>query len=248
VTIVLLALPTAYMALAFGVLWFGAAWEWAGLAGLGPELRFAYAAVMAGVMGLIWQFDLYSSTAVLTGAAIFWAAALVAVLNFPLRLPAPLVALCGLPALVPAWAALVSLHAAGGSGPILALTVLAIVWGADVGAYFVGRALGRRRLAPSVSPAKTWEGVAGGIAAALLIAVLAALWLEQPRFWLLLAAAAALTSVVGDLTASMLKRARGLKDSGRLLPGHGGILDRIDGLTAAVPILTLGLKLAGSLD
>jgi phosphatidate cytidylyltransferase len=103
-------------------------------------------------------------------------------------------------------------------------------------------------LAPSVSPAKTWEGVAGGIAAALLIAVLAALWLEQPRFWLLLAAAAALTSVVGDLTASMLKRARGLKDSGRLLPGHGGILDRIDGLTAAVPILTLGLKLAGSLD
>jgi phosphatidate cytidylyltransferase len=106
--------------------------------------------------------------------------------------------------------------------------------------------LGRTKLAPAVSPGKTWEGVSGGLAAAGLAAAAAAAWLELP--WLPLVAlgmATALISVLGDLTQSMFKRNVGLKDSGKLLPGHGGVLDRIDSLTSSVPLLALGFGWLG---
>jgi phosphatidate cytidylyltransferase len=252
VTIVLLALPTPYVALCFGLLWLGASWEWAGLAGLNDGLRWVYAILVAGLLAVVWSFGLYLGSALFVGSAIFWIVALIAILNYPLRLPAPIVFAAGILALVPAWTALIALHASEQQGPLLALGALGIVWGADVGAFFAGRALGHRRLAPSVSPGKTWEGVGGGLLAALVVAMLVSALLPTVFSalvpWLLITGVAALISVVGDLTVSMLKRARGLKDTGRLLPGHGGILDRIDGVTAALPILTLGLKLAGSLD
>jgi phosphatidate cytidylyltransferase len=136
----------------------------------------------------------------------------------------------------------VRLHRDGALGAELAFTLLMIVWAADVGAYAFGRLLGRTKLAPAVSPGKTWEGVTGGLLTAGLAAGVAAPWLELPVSRLVvLGVATALISVLGDLTQSMFKRNVGLKDSGKLLPGHGGVLDRIDSLTAAVPAFVVGL-------
>ena len=145
-------------------------------------------------------------------------------------------ALAGWLVLAPAGAALAAVHARPG-GAALAMTLLAVVWAADSGAWFCGRRFGRTRLAPAVSPGKTWEGVAGGLAAGAAVGAAAAWWLALPGPGIVLAALlAAGASVVGDLYESLCKRRAGVKDSGRLLPGHGGLLDRIDGLTAAAPV------------
>lgn len=128
--------------------------------------------------------------------------------------------------------------------PAEILAVLVLVWIADTAAYFVGRSLGRRKLAPSISPGKTWEGAAGGLGGALIYAVLlGAFW--GPAWWAYLAIAAVLTvlSIIGDLFESAAKRQAGVKDSGTLLPGHGGIMDRIDSATATLPVCALLLSL-----
>jgi phosphatidate cytidylyltransferase len=131
---------------------------------------------------------------------------------------------------------------------MLLIFMMVLVVAADVGAYFAGRAFGRVKLAPRVSPGKTWEGVVGGMASAGLVAVAGAYWLQLPTAsFLALCAAVAVASVVGDLTESMFKRSVGLKDSGTLLPGHGGILDRIDSISAAAPVFALGLMWFGAL-
>jgi len=151
-------------------------------------------------------------------------------------------------AIVPAWAALVLLRAAD-NGPYWLLTALAIVWAADSGAYFVGRAFGKRKLAVRISPNKTLEGMFGGLLAALVVAVgmgaYAGIALADIGWLLLVAALAALASVVGDLFESLFKRHAGVKDSGSLIPGHGGVLDRIDGLLPALPVFALGKEVFG---
>jgi phosphatidate cytidylyltransferase len=128
------------------------------------------------------------------------------------------------------------------------LFTLALVWAADTGAFFSGRWLGRVPLAPRVSPKKTWEGVIGGVILSGCVAWFASHWLPVGDAWpfVMTCVAVAALSIVGDLTESMLKRAAGLKDSGSLFPGHGGMLDRIDSVTAAAPALVfalLGLKI-----
>lgn len=143
-------------------------------------------------------------------------------------------------------AAVMVLHGSA-DGPLRLLFAFFLVWAADVGAYFAGRAFGTRKLAPRVSPGKTWEGVYGGVALSLVIAVIAGHWLFDLRGiqwapFLLVAVGVVLFSIVGDLGESLLKRQVGAKDSGTLLPGHGGVLDRIDSLLAAVPATALGLK------
>jgi phosphatidate cytidylyltransferase len=175
-------------------------------------------------------------------AMTWWALALVLVVRYPRSFGSVFVALAGILVLLPSWALLVRLHREGVLGAQLAFTLLLIVWAADVGAYAFGRLLGRTKLAPAVSPGKTWEGVTGGVLAAGLAAGLAAQWLQLPASRLvILGISTALISVLGDLTQSMFKRNVGLKDSGKLLPGHGGVLDRIDSLTAAVPAFIIGL-------
>lgn len=228
------------------------AWEWARLAGLEAQpLRVAYAAIVALLLVGAWSMPVVAPW-LLGAAVLWWMAATALVLNYPDSsrywggLPGKL--LIGLLILIPAWQGLVLLKQwPQANGLIIAVMVL--VWGADIGAYFAGKAFGKRKLAPLVSPGKSWEGFYGGLAASLAIALVVGL--RQGWQWgslLLALAGAALVvavSVIGDLTESMFKRQSGIKDSSNLLPGHGGVLDRIDSLTAAVPVFAVLLWLAG---
>lgn len=186
------------------------------------------------------------------GTCLWWLAMLRWIARYPAGFGAPrwLRAGAGLLVIPGTIAAVMLLHGASGPehhGALRLLFALVLVWAADVGAYFAGRAFGSRKLAPRVSPGKSWEGVYGGVALALVIAAVAGQWLFglQGARWvpfLLLCVAVVLFSIVGDLGESLLKREVGAKDSGTLLPGHGGILDRIDSLLAALPAMALGLK------
>src|SRR3569832_2122821 len=156
-------------------------------------------------------------------------------------------ALIGLLVLVPPWLALSELHRDPATGPSYVLLLFVLIWVADSGAYFSGRRYGRRKLAPRVSPGKTREGVAGGMAAALVVAVIGARIFDMSfaatGAFMILCGLVVVISVVGDLVESLFKREAGVKDSGRFLPGHGGALDRIDSLTAAAPLFYLGVIL-----
>lgn len=158
-----------------------------------------------------------------------------------------LMALIGWVILIPTWLALVELRT---FGPGLLLGLLAVVWIADIAAYFAGRKFGRHKLAPAISPGKTWEGVAGAFLGVTLYGLAWGMWdssvvLFRSGLWLgiLLLWLLTLFSILGDLFESWMKRVAGLKDSGRILPGHGGVLDRIDALTAAMPLAAFGLLL-----
>ncbi|GGD56971.1 phosphatidate cytidylyltransferase [Pseudoxanthomonas indica] len=152
-------------------------------------------------------------------------------------------------AVVPAWCALCLIHASQPNGHRWLFVALAMVWAADSGAYFAGRRFGKHKLAPRISPNKTIEGLLGGLAAGLLIAAggtfFAGAGLAELPFVLIVAVATVLGSVVGDLFESLIKRHVGAKDSGDVIPGHGGVLDRVDGVLAALPIFALGKELFG---
>lgn len=251
VTAVVLLLPTRAMAAVLGVLWIAGAWEWAGLAGSAAPARLAYTLAVAALMAaaLVATPPPWLLRAVVWAAALWWAVAFAAVLRYPRPLLNGGILPAGLVALLPAWILLARLHAIAVRGAALTLTAFILVWAADVGAYAIGRWLGRVKLAPAVSPGKTWEGVAGGAVLAAAAAAASSAWLRLPALGLIaLGVLTAFASVVGDLTISVLKRYRGVKDTGHLLPGHGGVLDRIDGLLAAVPFFVLGLALAGVID
>ncbi|WP_027965898.1 phosphatidate cytidylyltransferase [Halomonas halocynthiae] len=226
-------------------------WEWANLAGLSSAGK---RALVAAAMALV-LFFMYSSGAVLAAwplwvAAVGWLVNLYWVISYPRRVgqwsSMAVRLLMGLWVLVSAW---VGLNVLREQGAIWLLYVLLVVWSADIGAYFVGRAFGQRKLAPSVSPGKSWEGVFGGAALTALLAIGFAVGMNLGLIGglLLLVATVVVSfaSVLGDLLESMLKRYRGIKDSSNLLPGHGGVLDRIDSLTAAAPLFAL-FKVLGS--
>jgi phosphatidate cytidylyltransferase len=192
---------------------------------------------------------------VLIAALAWWLAALVWIARFgdpKIAWPGWLRALVGIVVLVPTWWALVALHELSPSGRYYLLFLLALVWAADSAAYFAGRLWGTNKLAPSISPGKTWEGVWGALIAGLLLGILGVIVFGvQGSRWVafvVLCTATVAFSILGDLAESAFKRQSGLKDSGYLLPGHGGILDRVDSLTAAAPVFMLGLwslELAG---
>ncbi len=249
VLVCVLWLPSWAMALAFGAAWTLGALEWGKLVGwprAGARL-YAGVVVVLGLLGGAW-FDASGAVAFAWIAAGWWIVALASVIAYPWRVPSIVVAAAGILALVPSWFLLAYIHNSGPRGPALVLSLLCVVWAADVGAYFFGRAFGRAKLAPTVSPGKTWAGVGGGVGAAILAGVVTAMLLGLPSLnWALIAATTAVASIVGDLTVSLCKRRAGTKDSGHLLPGHGGILDRIDSLTAAVPVYVLGMSFSGVL-
>jgi len=151
--------------------------------------------------------------------------------------------------LVPTWASIVFIHQSSDHGPALVLFLMILIWTADSGAYFAGRKYGKNKLLPLVSPGKTKEGAYGSFAATSVVAFIGAIWLElsffQFLFFLILSMVVVVFSIAGDLIESVFKRKAELKDSGTLLPGHGGVLDRIDSLMSASPVFALGLWLLG---
>ncbi len=254
----ILFLPTAWLAALAALVFLTGLWEWLKLSGVDDSLPRTVLLVLnlllmvlivwaSGVSLVLFQL------ASLAGAA-WWLVALLWLRFFhfgadhggyarALKLAA------GTLAIVPAWAALVLIHAEKPSGHYWLLTALVIVWAADSGAYFAGRHFGKHKLAPRISPNKTIEGLLGGLVAGLVVAAvfgsLAGATLAQMPALLGVAAITVLASVLGDLFESLLKRQAGAKDSGHLIPGHGGVLDRIDGVLAALPVFVLGKEMLG---
>lgn len=250
--VVLFALPVWAAIAVIAVALLAGAWEWSafiggsGRVGLAPRLLFL-AVIAAAMAALALPVPpLLTGPTVLAIAILWWLAAFCWVVLAPATAPPPSAAIAGVLTLAPAWYALLHLRLDFAQGAEWLLFILVLVTAADSGAYFVGRSFGRVKLAPRVSPGKTWEGVFGGLAAGCVAALAGALWFGLPVLpFLALAVAAIVFGIVGDLVESQLKRSAGVKDSGTLFPGHGGMLDRIDSLTAAAPVLLAGLHLLG---
>lgn len=263
----LFVMPLDSFALFGALLMAGCAWEWSRLIGLQqPLLRALYLLSVFGLIvavylgaDLLWTWpaaalsDNLPKWVLMIGAGFWPLVALPIVVCYPrsgaLLASHPLVgALIGWSLFTSTWVALVCLRANdilsdSLRGGLLLLLMLVIIWAADIGAYFVGKAFGQHKLAPQVSPGKTVEGFVGGLIAASLVGWFGAkaLGLQGGADWQLavLVLATALVSVLGDLLESLIKRQAGAKDSGTLLPGHGGLLDRLDSLLAAAPVFAL---------
>ncbi len=244
-------LPTTAFAVGIGTIVLLGAWEWSALAGFSRLLnRYLYvAALLVLGIGLLAVGGGSRQIPVAASAALFWVVALILVVatqwgRFQLQQWPRLRVIAGALVLLPTWHGLSSLHGRP-DGPIQVLFLLFLIWSADIAAYFAGRAWGRSRLCSQVSPGKSWEGVWAAVFAAVVLGALFAGSQNLPApamlTFALLAALTVAASIIGDLLESMLKRSANLKDSGTLLPGHGGILDRIDSLTAAAPVYLLGL-------
>lgn len=239
-------LQDGWFALFVGAIVTLGAWEWARLAGEhGHKGRIIYALAVALLMAGLWR-DGWPPQYLLWPAMAWWLLAAFLVVRYPAARAvwagSMIAQLFGLLVLLPAWYGLVWLRGQEhGLWLILALVVL--VWAADIGAYFAGKTFGKHKLMPRVSPGKTIEGLLGGVLLTQMLALAALLWLGWETSSILLALCGALlvvlVSVLGDLTESLFKREQGLKDSSKLLPGHGGVLDRIDSLTAAIPTFSL---------
>lgn len=247
--VVLLALPPWATVVAITAIVLLGAWEWSAFLQLPTAaLRSAYVGLIAVLLFIVWSFSVTPSgrDTVMFIALAWWLIALLWVTLAPRRVEKWSAAIAGLLALVPAWLALIRLRVVLPEGAQWVLFALLLVWVADIGAYFSGRRFGRVRLAPRVSPAKTWEGVLGAMTLSALVAIAGALWFHLPLLtFLVLCLGAVAFSIVGDLTESLLKRFAGVKDSGTLFPGHGGVMDRIDSITGAAPVLFLGLTYLG---
>lgn len=252
----ILSLPSEIFAVIIAVFIIMGAWEWARFIGaISMQLRFSYCAVLGVILYTLWS--LMSSYVneivyVLSVAAIWWSFASVFVLFYP-RLTdiwgnKTIKALSGYLVLIPCWMALVYMHTMPMFGAGYTLFVIMLMWFADSAAYFGGKQWGKNKLAQRVSPGKTLEGVYAALLVSVIYILIAGYLLDYVKAgpgelfkFLCLSLFVVLVSIVGDLTESMFKRQSGVKDSGSLLPGHGGVLDRIDSLTAAAPVFTLGL-------
>ncbi len=248
----MLWLPTFGVALVVGGFFLVGAWEWGLLTRISSvPARLLLVLITGLTLGLLWWQRDIATNAVIYLALLWWILAAYLVVRFPSGWDVSvgstaLTGALGLLLLAAPFAALVQLHDRV-LGPQLMLYLLVLIWAADTGAYFAGRALGKHKLAPQVSPGKTWEGAIGGVLLTLAAAALGAWWFDYTGIpallFVLLGGVTALFSVIGDLTISMFKRQAGVKDAGRIFPGHGGILDRLDSLLAAAPTFALGYAL-----
>lgn len=230
------------------------AWEWSGLMGIQSVFKkLIYPLILLILLPLSLYLPINS---VLSVAFLWWCSTLILIATFPAsgeRWGNSIVVrgLMGFLVLMPCWRAINFIHANALNGPIILLFLFVLIWGADSAAYFIGKKWGQHKLAPNVSPGKSWEGFLAAIIVGFLISLGALFWSHSPmRIWplaLVLGVITVMSSVVGDLFESMLKRQAGVKDSGVLMPGHGGVLDRIDSLTAAAPVFALGAILLGKM-
>jgi len=217
------------------------AWEWSGFLNAGKTGRYVFVVVTASMIISVYLGLLQTGNVkmIFQLALLWWVLAFIWTFFFPTSISKPVAWLCGILVIVPAYVAIDWLYQIS---PWTLLFMLLIVWLADIGAYFAGKTFGRVKLAPAISPGKTWEGVIGGLVAVVALIAIESIWLDFPFLSIIpLALAVAVISVIGDLTVSMFKRTAGVKDSGRLFPGHGGFLDRADAITAAAPVFSLGL-------
>lgn len=254
-------LPIEQFAYFIGFIVTVAAWEWANLAGYTSQpVRFGYAALVAISVALVayfgHQFEGLSMVILSVGAA-WWLFACFLIMQYPQKIALwqakPVRALMGFLVLVPMWVGFMTLKGQEYSSLIIVYVML-LIWGADTGAYFAGKTWGKAKLAPSVSPGKSWAGFWGGLATTGIIAVIFLLsinhWLRSVTandfmMLVIITAITAVISVMGDLLESMMKRHRGIKDSSQLLPGHGGVLDRIDSMASAVTVFAFLMVLLG---
>lgn len=254
--LVLVADPR-WFALAVGAVVGLGAWEWSRIAGLTSKTgRGLYVVVVCVLLaiGFLFRLSAWLHDVILL-ASVWWVIAFTLVIAiqrewFVLPVSRILKVVMGLLVLVPGWLSLVLLHDQGSEkGRWLVLVLLVIIWVADIAAYFSGKRWGKTRLAHHISPGKTWEGVLGAVVASMLAATGFALSIVSQAYefvvFLLICLATIGISVIGDLYESLMKRSAQVKDSGGLLPGHGGVLDRIDSLTAAGPVFLAGLWLTG---
>jgi len=257
---VLFGLDLAGFAIFTAVVFSLAAWEWVNLAGydamwqrllvaIGYAAGSALLGLAAGVVSAAGMHT-WIVVVLLLPASVFWMLSIYGVATYPATAPRwsspPRRLLAGAFVLWPAWLAIVYLRSLP-HGIGLFIYIAALVSAADIGAYFAGRTFGKRKLAPRVSPGKSWAGFVGGLASttvlALVIGSLGLVPAMTTTALLIATVTASVASVYGDLVESMIKRERGIKDSSNLLPGHGGVLDRIDSVTAAAPLFTLFLIL-----
>lgn len=249
-------LPSTGFALLLGGVMAIAVWEWSALAGLTlfhQRLIYTAGLITLGALGVAATLSPVFATLMpvfLLFSLVYWLWALWE-LGLADRGPAPLCStgvgklVSGFWVLIPSWMAVIYLHAYDPDRPGLLLYLLVLVWVADTAAYAVGTAWGRHKLAPRVSPGKTVEGLVGGAVAVMVLALICGTMVWRLTawplaVWMLLALTTTLAAVLGDLVESKFKRVAGVKDSGRILPGHGGMLDRIDAFTCAAPVFVLG--------
>lgn len=248
-----LLLPTSFLLPLAAIIFLLAAWEWAVLIGIRSAVGRAAvllppAALMAWLAHQSAHLENLFPLVALIGC-LWWLAALFWLVRPRLLAQDTAVARALklgilLLLIVPAWAGLALLHHEAPFGPRWALFAIALVWAADTGAFYAGTRIGGRKLCPAISPGKTWAGFWGGLTAALLLALacfaLLGLSVAQLPALLLLTLLTALASVLGDLFESVIKRQGGAKDSGHLIPGHGGVFDRVDSVVAALPVFAVG--------
>jgi phosphatidate cytidylyltransferase len=250
-------LDTIWFAALAGVVVLQGAWEWTGLAGcrdVATRIGFLGLLVAVAAAMLTSSADRLARL-IAMGATIWWLVGALWLHAYQSGRagagPFALRVVVGLLVLLPVWTSLVALHGREPGGRSWVLFLLAMIWIADTAAYLVGRRYGRRPLASAVSPGKSWEGVAAGLGGGLAAGAGFALYRDmqgvEMLVFLMVCAGTVAASIVGDLMESMMKRSANLKDSGNLLPGHGGLLDRIDSLTAAAPVFLAGLIAMGRL-
>lgn len=240
--------PTSWFAVVMLAFVLAGAAEWWRLCGLERSWKeVASLSAMTAILVLAWWFRDSSALFIAAAGTLWWLLALTSLWWFPATESAiGIKVLSGVAVLVPAWGSLVYLHQTNLS---LLVALFLVVWLSDSGAFFAGRRWGRRKLAPVISPGKTIEGMVGGIVATVVFAVVSSAWIGADiacgLLWMGVCVLASLACVVGDLWESKMKRAANVKDSGSLLPGHGGVLDRIDSVTAAAPVFVVALHLIG---
>ncbi|WP_445144210.1 phosphatidate cytidylyltransferase [Dyella sp. Tek66A03] len=254
VILLILLAPNWLFAPIVAIAFLAAMWEWTSLSGVqNTALRAVFVAFTAVLLALCWWLRDTAAWPLLIGIGVAWWVLTGQWLRHFAFAAAPtrenrLIKLgAGLLVIVPAWVAVVAIHGSGDHGQWWTLLALFIVWAADIGAYFSGRQFGRRKLAPTISPGKTWAGVYGAFVAGALVALGGGLLLgvgDGKLIGLLtLSVVVVVASIVGDLLESLMKRHAAVKDSGSLFPGHGGLLDRLDSVFAAMPVFAAGMLL-----
>ena len=239
----------AFICAVFGV----CAWEWANLAGLSSFRALLYLVSLAGLVVLSILLKI-SSFWIISIGLVWWGVALFLVMVYPKfcrfwSAPLPMLAI-GIILLLPSFFAFIGLKSHPNADTLI-LILLVFIWGADIGAFFIGKGIGGAKLCARVSPGKTWSGVIGGVLIVSLLSLFLFQMFQEIRllgwhfyFFFCLALFLSIISVLGDLTLSMFKRSRGIKDSGSLLPGHGGFLDRVDSLLSASPVFAMIVTLS----